>query len=155
MGVTGAGKTTVGSLLALQLGCEFLDADDLHTESNVEKMRRGVPLSDEDRRPWLELLRARIARQDAAGRGLVLACSALKEDYRKILTAAPSVEFVYLKGSPELIAQRLSGRREHFADAKILARQFADLEEPNSALVFDIAADPDGIVNQIRGKLGI
>jgi gluconokinase len=155
MGVTGAGKTTVGRLLALQLGWDFLDADDFHSESNLEKMRQGIPLSDEDRQPWLERLRAEVANRDADGRELVLACSALKKDYRKILEAGPAVRFVYLKGSAEQIAQRLSKRHGHFADERILAGQFADLEEPNDAVVVDAVEAPERIVSEIRKKLGI
>jgi gluconokinase len=153
MGVTGAGKTTVGKLLAQQLGWEFVDADDFHPETNREKMRRGVPLNDEDRRPWLDLLRTEITRHETGG--MVLACSALKRDYREILAAAPPVKFVYLKGSADEIAQRLRDRRGHFADEKILAGQFADLEEPDDALVVDIVKAPEKIVDEIREKLGI
>lgn len=155
MGVTGSGKTTVGSLLAQQLGWKFADADDFHPQSNVEKMRHGIPLNDDDRRPWLERLRAEIAKQDAEGRNLVLACSALKKEYREILRVGPTVEFVYLKGSAELIAHRLEARHGHFADEKILAGQFADLEEPDSALVVDIGGTPEEIVSEIRGRLGV
>lgn len=155
MGVTGAGKTTVGSLLAQQLGWEFMDADNFHPESNLAKMRRGIPLSDDDRRPWLELLRAEIARRDEAQLSLVLACSALKEEYRRILVAGPSVKFVYLNGDAQQIAQRLRARRGHFADEQILAGQFADLEEPDDAIRVDVGGTPEKIVMEIREKLGI
>ncbi|HZW95266.1 MAG TPA: gluconokinase [Candidatus Eremiobacteraceae bacterium] len=155
MGVTGSGKTTVGSLLAQQLRWRFADADDFHPQSNVEKMRHGIPLNDDDRRPWLERLRAEIAKQDAEGRNLVLACSALKKEYREMLTIGPAVKFVYLKGSAELIAQRLEARHGHFADEKILAGQFADLEEPDNAVVFDIAGTPEEIVTEIRRRLRV
>jgi gluconokinase len=155
MGVTGSGKTTVGSLLAQQLRWGFADADDFHPQSNVEKMRHGIPLNDDDRRPWLERLRAEIAKQDAAGRNLVLACSALKKEYREMLAAGPAVKFVYLKGSAQLIAHRLEARHRHFADEKILAGQFADLEEPDNAVVVDIAETPVEVVGEIREKLGV
>jgi gluconokinase len=156
MGVTGAGKTTVGSLLARQLGWDFVDADEFHPESNLAKIRQGIPLNDDDRRPWLERLRAEIARQDAAGRDLVLACSALKKDYRKILLEGASpVKFVYLKGSAQQIAERLKARHGHFAGEEILAGQFVDLEEPDNAVVVDIAGAPGEIVKEIREKLGI
>jgi gluconokinase len=155
MGVTGAGKTTVGRLLAQQLGWEFVDGDDFHPESNLEKMRRGIPLNDDDRRPWLERLGAEIARRDADGRGVVLACSALKKSYRKLLAAAATVHFVYLKGSMQEIAQRLSERQGHFADEKILAGQFADLEEPGDAVVVNSGGLPESIAREIREKLGI
>jgi gluconokinase len=155
MGVTGSGKTTVGSLLARQLRWRFADADDFHPKSNVEKMRLGIPLNDNDRRPWLERLRAEIANQNAEGRNLVLACSALKEEYREMLTIGPAVKFVYLKGSAEIIAHRLEARHGHFADEKILAGQFADLEEPDNAVAFDIAGTPEEIVTEIRKGLRV
>jgi gluconokinase len=156
MGVTGAGKTTVGRLLARELGCEFADADDFHPESNVAKMRAGIPLNEDDRRPWLERLRAEIARYEAEGRDLVMACSALKKDYRKMLAVgSAAIKFIYLKGSAELIAHRLRERRGHFAGEKILAGQFADLEEPDGALVADIGGTPQEIVRGVRETLGI
>jgi gluconokinase len=155
MGVTGAGKTTVGRLLARELGWEFADADDFHPESNVEKMRAGIPLNEDDRRPWLERLRAEILRYDGEGRDLVMACSALKKDYRKMLAAGPGIKFAYLKGSAELIAERLRERRGHFAGEKILAGQFADLEEPDAAVVADIGGTPEEIVRAVREGLGI
>jgi gluconokinase len=150
MGVTGSGKTTVGRLLAQQLGWEFSDADDFHPQANVEKMARGIPLNDEDRVPWLERLRIQITNWIANGRNEVLACSALKRTYRQELSVGPEVRFVYLKGSPELIAQRLQLRRGHFADEKILAGQFADLEEPETGITLDISQTPEKIVAEIR-----
>jgi gluconokinase len=159
MGVTGAGKTTVGRLLAEQLGWRFADADDFHPPANVEKMRRGISLNDEDRRPWLQALRAQIAYWIAQGSNVVLACSALKRSYRQELAAGPEVRFVYLKGSPALIADRLRSRHGHFADEQILAGQFADLEEPKegveNAVTVDIDASPQEIVAAIRQKLGL
>jgi len=148
MGVTGAGKTAVGRLLAEELRWEFADGDDFHPAANVERMRRGAPLSDDVRRPWLETLREEISQRDAEGRNLVLACSALKKNYRTILAVSEAVKFVYLKGEPAQIAERLRMRRGHFADEKILAAQFADLEEPENAVVADIAATPQEIVSQ-------
>jgi gluconokinase len=155
MGVTGAGKTTVGHLLAAELGWEFADGDDFHPVANVERMRRGVPLSDDDRQPWLEQLREEISRCDAERRNLVLACSALKKSYRAMLEVSPAVKFVYLKGEPGHIAERLSKRRGHFSDEKILAAQFADLEEPQNAVIADITATPQEIVSQIRKRLEV
>jgi gluconokinase len=155
MGVTGSGKTTVGRLLAEQLGWTFADADDFHPRANVEKMERGVPLNDDDRAPWLERLRAQVMNWIANGQSAVLACSALKRNYRQELSVGPEVRFVYLKGSPELIAKRLRLRRGHFADEKILAGQFADLEEPETAVTVDIAQTPEKIVAEIREKLGL
>jgi gluconokinase len=155
MGVTGSGKTSVGRLLAQQLGWEFADADDFHPSANVEKISHGIPLTDEDRAPWLERLRIQIANWIVNGQNAVLACSALKRTYRQELSVGPEVRFVYLKGSPELIAQRLRLRREHFADEKILASQFADLEEPEAAVTVDISQTPEMIVAQIRERLGL
>jgi gluconokinase len=155
MGVTGAGKTTVGRLLAQELGWEFGEGDDFHSAANIEKMRRGTPLSEEDRQPWLERLREEIAKHDAEGRNLVLACSALRRSYRTMLTVGTGVKFVYLKGDAERIAERLKMRRGHFADDKILPAQFADLEEPETAVLADIAATPQEILNEIRKQLGI
>ena len=155
MGVTGAGKTTIGRLLAEQSGWEFADADDFHPQSNVEKIRRGVSLTDDDRKPWLAALRAAIEHWIAEKRDVVLACSALKRTYRQELEAGPEVRFVYLKGSPELIASRLCSRQGHFAGEQILAGQFADLEEPDGAVTVDIASTPPQIVVEIRRKLGL
>ena len=154
MGVTGSGKTSVGLLLAQQLGWEFADADNFHPQANVEKIVRGISLNDDDRRPWLERLRVQIMNWIANGQNGVLACSALKQTYRQELSVGPDVRFVYLKGSPELIAQRLRARRGHFADEKILAGQFADLQEPDAAVTVDIAQSPEKIVAEIRERLG-
>ena len=155
MGVVGAGKTTIGLLLAGQLGWKFADADDFHPAANVEKIRQGIPLTDDDRRPWLERLRAAIADWIAENRNVVLACSALKRSYRQELDTGPQVRFVYLKGRPDLIAQRLRAREGHFAGEPILASQFADLEEPEGAVTADIASTPQQIVASIREKLGL
>jgi gluconokinase len=155
MGVTGSGKTSVGRLLAQQLGWEFADADDFHPSANVEKISHGIPLTDEDRAPWLDRLRIQITNWIVNGQNAVLACSALKRTYRQELSVGPEVRFVYLKGSAELIAQRLRLRRGHFADEKILASQFADLEEPEAAVTVDISQTPEKIVAEIRERLGL
>ena len=155
MGVTGSGKTSVGRLLAQQLGWEFADADDFHPSANVEKISHGIPLTDEDRAPWLDRLRIQITNWIVNGQNAVLACSALKRTYRQELSVGPEVRFVYLKGSAELIARRLRLRRGHFADEKILASQFADLEEPEAAVTVDISQTPEMIVAQIRERLGL
>lgn len=155
MGVVGAGKTTIGRLLAEQLVWDFADADDFHPQSNVEKIRNGIALNDEDRKPWLDALRQAITHWIAQGRNVVLACSALKRAYRQKLEVGPEVQFVYLKGSGDLIAGRLSSRQGHFAGAQILASQLADLEEPAGAATVDIGATPQQITAEIRTKLGL
>jgi gluconokinase len=155
MGVVGAGKTTIGRLLAEQLVWDFADADDFHPLSNVEKIRHGIALSDEDRKPWLEALRQAIIHWIAEGRNVVLACSALKRSYRQQIQIGPEVRFVYLKGNADLIAERLRARHGHFADAQILDSQLADLEEPEAAVTVDIATRPQQIVDEIRKQLGL
>jgi len=155
MGVMGAGKTTIGRALSQQLGWDFADADDFHPQDNVEKIRRGIPLTDENRRPWLDLLRSEITAWIASNRNVVLACSALKRIYRKQLEVGPEVRFVYLKGSPDLVATRLRSRQGHFADEQILASQFADLEEPEAGVTVGITSTPSVIATTIREKLGL
>jgi gluconokinase len=155
MGVTGAGKTTVGELLAQQLGWEFADADNFHSSANVEKIKSGIPLTDADRAPWLESLRQAIEHWIAKRQDVILACSALKKSYRDQLSIATEVKFVYLKGSYDLIAQRLRLRHGHFASKKILASQFADLEEPNDAITVEIDQSAAEIVAGIRRGLGL
>lgn len=155
MGVVGSGKTTVGWSLSEQLGWGFADADDFHSPANVEKIRKGIALGDEDRGPWLESLRAAITQWIAEKRNFVLACSALKRSYRRELSVGPEVRFVYLKGSAELIVERLRSRHGHFAGEQILASQFADLEEPEDAVTVEIAAPPPQVAREIREKLGL
>lgn len=158
MGVTGSGKTTVGRLLAGELGWTFADADDFHPSANIEKMRQGIPLNDDDRGPWLHALRDKIENWIAQSSNVVLACSALKLFYRQELAAGPEVRFVYLKGSRALIAERLHSRHGHFANEQILAGQFADLEEPRDgekAVTVEINRSPQEIVSAIRQELGL
>ena len=155
MGVVGSGKTTVGHLLAEQLGWKFADADDFHSPANVEKIRKGIGLTDADREPWLASLRAAIVQWIGQRRSVVLACSALKRSYRSELEVSPEVRFVYLKGSASLIASRLHARRGHFANEQILASQMRDLEEPENAVTVGIEGTPSEIVTEIRNKLGL
>ena len=154
MGVAGSGKSTIGALLARDLGCDFHDADDLHSPANRDKMQRGIPLTDEDRRPWLAAVRALIDRYLNAGADVVIACSALKEAYRAtLLRGTDDVRLIFLKGSFELIAQRLASRHGHFFDPALLRSQFDALEEPRDASVVDIAGTPAEIVAAIRARL--
>ena len=153
MGVAGAGKTTVGRLLAGELGWKFYDADDFHPPANVEKMRGGVPLTDEDRKPWLEALRSLVASCLERGGRAVLACSALKEEYRERLLVDERVRVVYLKGDYSLIEERLKNRRGHFMKPGMLDSQFDALEEPRHALQVEVDAPPEEIVETIKDRL--
>ncbi|RAI41741.1 gluconokinase [Rhodoplanes roseus] len=154
MGVAGSGKTTIGLLLAERLGCGFSDADSFHPPANVEKMRAGIPLTDDDRWPWLHALRAAIEGWERAGVDHVVACSALKQAYRDVLAPQDDATFVYLKGSAALIGPRLAARTGHYMNPKLLDSQFATLEEPDDAIVVDIAPTPPEIVADILCKLG-
>jgi len=153
MGVSGAGKTTVGGLLSSQLGWEFVDGDDFHSASNVEKMRSGVPLTDTDRGPWLETLLALIAARIAAGKNIVLACSALKSVYRERLQIAPEVHLVYLRVDQTALHERLRARRGHFMTERMLESQLEALEEPKQGLVVDGDQLPVQVVAEIRAIL--
>jgi gluconokinase len=153
MGVTASGKTTVGRLLATASGYQFYDADDFHPRANVDKMRRGIPLDDADRRPWLEALRDLVRRCLAEERNAVLACSALKEAYRRYFLIDPRVKLVYLKVDEGLIRQRLQRRRGHFMNPSLLESQFATLEEPENALWLDASRSPEELVGTIRCRL--
>ncbi|WP_437690922.1 gluconokinase [Sorangium sp. So ce176] len=156
MGVSGAGKTTVGQRLARDLGWEFVDADDLHPPTNVEKMRAGKPLDDQDRTPWLAALSACIRRLLDEGREAVIACSALKAAYRAQLLVDPArMRLVHLTGDPSLIAARLAARSNHFMPAGLLSTQLAALEPPEDALRVDVGGTPDEIAADVRRALGL
>jgi len=151
MGVSGCGKSTVGQALAASLGWPFFDADDYHPEGNIRKMANGLPLTDEDRAPWLERLRDVLASEHAAGRSAVLACSALKERYRDVLrTAAPEVRFVYLCGTRDEVLQLMSRRTGHFMKPGMLESQFAALEPPRDALSIPVRLSCADQVQRIR-----
>lgn len=153
MGVCGSGKTTIGRLLSQETGWPFFDGDDFHPQANVAKMARGEALEDADRFPWLALLAGEMDKWLAAG-SAILACSALKEAYRRILVGGRSqVRIVYLKGAKELIRQRLADRVHRYMPPTLLDSQFAALEEPADALVVEVLTTPEAAVAQIRGAL--
>jgi gluconokinase len=150
MGVAGAGKTTIGSLLAAELGWTFADADSYHSAENIKKMSAGEPLTDEDRGPWLASLRGLIQNWLIEKENAVLACSALRKSYREQLQVSPEVKIIYLRGSLPLIHHRLLQRSGHYMDTELLQSQFDTLEEPSDALIFDVSAEPAEIVRGIR-----
>ena len=154
MGVTGSGKTTVGKLLATQLGRPFFDGDDFHNDANVEKMRAGLPLTDKDRWPWLQSLSEKIDEWVASDTGAILGCSALKQSYRTLLVGERSeVGLVYLRGTARLISSRLTERVHEYMPASLLTSQFEVLEEPRDACTVDIAPTPEEIVQEIAMQL--
>ena len=155
MGVVGAGKTTVGSLLARRLGWEFVDADSFHSPANVEKIRLGIPLGDADRAPWLKAIRQAINLWIAKKQDVVLACSALKKVYREELSGGADMKVVYLKGTYDIIHRRLGLRQGHFATEGLLASQFAILEEPEDGVVVEVEQSPEDIAEEIRRRLGL
>jgi gluconokinase len=155
-GVSGAGKTTVSKLLARELGWRFIEADDFHPTANIEKMHAGHPLTDEDRKPWLERLRQQIERSLATGEDAVLACSALKRAYRDRLRVNEEVTFVSLRGDYALVEKQLRSRRGHFMNPELLQSQFDDLDEPQldeNALTIELGRTPEEIVEEIKTKL--
>jgi gluconokinase len=152
MGVSGSGKTTVGKILADQLGWDFVEADDFHPPANIEKMHRGIPLDDVDRQPWLEALRQRVDDACLRGKPAVVACSALKQSYRDYLGQdyPGLLKYVYLHGSEELIGSRLAGRTGHFMNPNLLHSQFDTLELPADAIRIEVDRSPEKIVSEIR-----
>jgi ACS family tartrate transporter-like MFS transporter len=155
MGVAGSGKSTVGSQLAVRLGWTSLDADDFHSPENKAKMRRGIHLTEDDRIPWLQAMHAELVRLDGQKENAVLACSALKKSYREILAAGLDLRVVYLKGSYEVIQQRIQERHAHFAGTSILADQFAMLEEPGDALDLDVTLSAKELVAKMLAHYGL
>jgi len=149
MGVSGCGKTTIGQGVAKLLGIPYYDADDFHSKSNIEKMKKGIPLDDNDRLPWLNTLADQIKTWDGQG-GAVLSCSALKESYRKLLASkSKDVKWIYLKGSFELIRSRLEEREGHYMKAGLLQSQFDTLEEPDYGVHVPIENTPKNIISTI------
>lgn len=158
MGVSGSGKTTVAAMLAGRLQCAYLEGDDFHPAGNVQKMRGGTPLTDEDRLPWLRRIAVEIDSWRAAGASGVLTCSALKRAYRDIIVGdRPEVTLVYLKGSRELIQHRMTARHEHFMPVALLDSQFATLQEPTAdekPIIVDVGPAPAEIADEVVRHLG-
>jgi gluconokinase len=157
-GVAGVGKTTIGRLLAQELGWEFYDADDFHPAANIEKMKAGIPLTDEDRWPWLNALRQLIKDCLAANKNAVVACSALKRAYRDRLRLSEEVQFVFLRASRARIAEHLQQRHGHFMPATLLGSQFTALEEPQPdehTLTVDVEGLPHDVSSLIKTKLSL
>jgi len=155
MGVSGSGKTTIGQMLSAQLNWPFVDGDSLHSAANVAKMAAGIPLTDEDRAPWLQSIHDVMEGWLIQQKNGIVASSALKEKYRRILLTSPEIKIVYLRGSYELIYSRMQHRPGHYMKPEMLQSQFAALEEPADAIVIDIAAPAEEIVANIRQKLAI
>ncbi len=158
MGVSGAGKSTVGRLIAARLRCDFRDADSFHPKANIEKMSRGEPLTDDDRWPWLQAIADWIAERRSAGETGVVTCSALKRRYRDLITEkqCADVRLVYLKGDFDLIEARLKARKGHFMPPELLQSQFAALEEPGAdenPITVSIDASPEEIAERVIGSL--
>lgn len=151
-GVAGTGKTTIGKLLAEELELPFYDADDFHPSSNRKKMKAGIPLNDDDRKPWLKLLGENL-KQWTSQEGAILACSALKENYRQELMTVPNLTWIFLHGPRELIAERLKVRGGHFFKVELLDSQFQALEIPHYGLHQEVLQSPELVVQEILNKL--
>ena len=156
MGVSGAGKTTVGQLLAQDLGWPFFEGDDFHPRSNVVKMAQGIALTDADRWPWLDSIRERIGTLVASGQNAVIACSALRQTYREhLLEGIRETVLVYLKGNYSLISSRLAQRQDHFMNANLLDSQFRTLEEPEGVITIEAVLEPQEIVDAVKQALSL
>ena len=153
IGVAGSGKSTIGTMLAKALNCSFLEGDALHSVANIAKMSSGTPLTDDDRRPWLAAIHSRIRDFVSRGKDLVVACSALKQQYRQSLAIGVPITWVYLQASRDLIQSRLARRTSHFMKADMLDSQFKTLEEPAGAIVVDASERPDIIVSKVLPML--
>lgn len=148
MGVSGSGKTTIGKLLAEKIGLPFFDADDYHIAANKEKMKNGTPLTDDDRAEWLKTIN-QLAKEQVKLKGAIIACSALKERYRTVLSGGVDAVWVYLKGSYELICSRMQQRKHHYMPASLLKSQFEILELPKKAITINISKEPQDIIQEI------
>ncbi|WGY68973.1 gluconokinase [Burkholderia cepacia] len=158
MGVSGAGKSLIGEMLAERLSCSYTDGDAFHSAANKEKMHHGIPLTDDDRWPWLRTIREAIEEKQRAGETAVFTCSSLKRSYRDVLRGSDTdVRFVYLKGSFEVLHERLKSRTGHFFDPSLLKSQLDTLEEPgpDEAIEVSIELTPEQIVDQVMLKIGI
>lgn len=157
MGVSGSGKSTVARGVAAQKGWLLLEGDSFHPPANIAKMKAGTPLTDEDRWPWLQAIAAKEDELLSTGRSGVIACSALRRDYRRILVAdRPGMVLVYLRGTIELISGRIQSRKNHFMPAALLRSQFDTLEEPGpeeSAIIVDIGKPPDVMVREVISRI--
>ena len=157
MGVSGSGKSTIGKRLSDRLSCQFFEGDDFHPDSNIKKMSSGKALNDADRLPWLRKLEDLITNCTEENKSGVLACSALKENYRQIITGQNShnVTWIYLNGNYQTISDRIKQRQDHFFDLKLLCSQFEILEEPKNVLTIDIDSDIEAIVDRIMQQLNL
>ncbi|MHB1688346.1 MAG: gluconokinase [Ignavibacteriaceae bacterium] len=153
MGVSGSGKTTIGKLLSDKLGWRFYEGDEYHPKENIEKMKNGISLNDEDRKPWLMKLRSIIEESISKKNNIIISCSALKESYRKILQVNNEVNFVYLKGSFEMVEKRMKEREDHFMKPGMLQSQFDALDEPKNAIIVDIENSSEKITINILNKI--
>ena len=155
-GVSGVGKTTIGKLLSENMGWTFYEGDDYHTDVNLDKMRNGTPLTDDDRWPWLNALRTKISEIVLHEKDAVLSCSALKESYRMRLgSGLKDIVFVYLRGDYQLVRNRISARVGHFMSADLLVSQYSDLEEPQNGIIVDAALEPMAIINYLKRALSL
>ncbi|KWE32423.1 gluconokinase [Burkholderia territorii] len=158
MGVSGAGKSRIGEMLAERLSCSYTDGDAFHSAANKEKMHNGIPLTDDDRWPWLRTIRAAIEEKQRAGQTAVFTCSSLKRSYRDVLRGTDTdVRFVYLKGTFQVLQERLKTRTGHFFDPSLLKSQLDTLEEPgpDEAIVVSIELTPEQIVDEVMTKIGL
>ena len=157
MGVAGSGKSVIGAALARSLDVEFVEGDNFHSTANVERMAAGIPLTDEDRATWLAALSDRIRQAKQTGVGLVVTCSALKRSYRDVLRrAASDIQFIFLRGTRELLEQRIANRTGHYMPASLLDSQLATLEEPaadENVWVCDIAKSPDQLLTELVTRI--